>query len=341
MPLPYHMMSPLQQQYAMRSARSSQEHQDTVPYISTNRPSKQTALRDTSWQKGDEAPFALDNSPRGARPMPASIIARDPGFYGYKSKGSAGYGAEMLFGFTPPERPAVNAQVAEWRATRVTNDSNPFTLDGSVPAPSPRRDPGRKLQKELMAQIDSNDTIAIEAARGDMQRYERFVERNGGIDPNVMPGTEVGFYPPSMAPKDTSRRDELMKSGTDTSWRAGDSHPLTLDGSIVPPRVKNRTNDSTWRKFDTHGIAQFDLSNSSSTVHEEGYQNRSPYSSRSNYGSSPDASPSFNGQYRKQQQQMAAAQFDRHHTPAMSRLLPDIIDDQDRGSRPPNFYGPK
>lgn len=324
---PYHMMSPLQQRYAMKMAPSEQ----SVSYVSTNRPSRQTALRDTSWQRGDSAPFALDMSPRGAHPMPVSHVARDPDLVGYKSQGSAGYGAEMLFGTKPPERPALEAQVAEWRATRTTNDSNPFTFDGSVPAPSPRRDPGRKLQKELMAQFAVDDTMAREAARGEMQRYERFVARNGGVDPNVVPGIDLGFCVPSMVssgPTDAS--SSVVDSGKSSgNWRSGDSHPLTLDGSIVAPRTRSSTIDSTWRKFDTNGIAQFDRASG-------GFQGDINESIPDNYS---EYSPSqFRGQGHYMRQPL---QFERHQTPAMSRFLPGIVNESSGGGMTPQhqYYG--
>lgn len=247
-PRPFRDMSPRQQQYASKLLPNEQ----SVAYIATNRPGKNTANLDTSWRTGDLTPFALDNSPRGNREMPVANIAKDPDLAGYSSKGTAGYGSEMLFGFKSPERPNLDLQVAQWRLGPGTNDPNPFTIDGSVPAPSPRRDPGRKLQRELMVQFGADDTLAREAARGEMARYDRGVERMGGVDPNnVHQGEPMGFFP-SPRP----RRDPSAPKQSGGSWRTGDTHPLTFDGEIIPRRYHDPNIHTEWRQFDKDGVGE-------------------------------------------------------------------------------------
>jgi len=248
-PRDFSMMSPRQQQYASKLHGSEQ----SVAYIETNRHPKNNPTLNTTWRTGDLTPFALDNSPRGPRAMPVTHVARDPDLAGYGSKGTAGYGSEMLFGFKSPERPNLDLQVAQWRLGPGTNDPNPFTIDGSVPAPSPRRDPGRKLQRELMVQFSADDTIAREAARGEMARYVRGVERYGGVDfnsPSSHHGEQMGLFPTHRETRDPSAPKQ-----SNGNWRLGDKHPLTLDGEIIPARARNPVISSSWRQYDKSGIA--------------------------------------------------------------------------------------
>lgn len=191
-----------------------------------------------SWRTGDRLPLTLDGSRPAPHPMPSPRIVRDPELVGYKPQGGrAGYGAAMLFGeqaALSPRQETLDMQIAQWRLTSGPYDKNPFTLNGSVPAASPRSsDYRRHIDADLMMQIDDSEPFLAEACRRELARRVADVPR------------------PAFPPADLTPRVGYKPGG---NWRGGDAHPLTFDGAIISRRPNKSAIDSTWRMPDKSGI---------------------------------------------------------------------------------------
>lgn len=198
--------------------------------------------KNSSWRASDPLPLALDCSPRQPRQMPVSRLARDPVLTGYASQGTGGYGSEMLFGQeSPRQAPDLDLQTARWRLTGDTNDPHPFTLNGSVPAPSPRRDPRRQVQREIMASFGKDDTLGNEQVRREMARHA-----GTGADNEAQ---DVAFFFGSPRP---AKPDPVTTGRGD--WRVGDPNAFTMDGSHAShPKVSPYV-DSSWRTYAKDGV---------------------------------------------------------------------------------------
>lgn len=202
--------------------------------------------RNTSWRSGDRMPLEPD------RVTPRERPARDPDLVGYPSRGKAGYGGEMLFGHRPPERPPLDMQIAQWRLGNGANDPNPYTIDGTVPTSSPRRDPRRRVQREIMASFAKDDTLGSEAVRREQARHELTEELEPEPEPAIAAELQAMSLFPS--PRRTQEVPSPRSNGINGAWRAGDSHPLTLDGSIIE-RQFHLSKGSAWRTGDTSGFS--------------------------------------------------------------------------------------
>lgn len=205
-------------------------------------------------------PFALDCSPRGARALPLKNLTRDPDLVGYASNGPAGYGREMLFGQPELQQQWIGAdqgintmdlKIAKWRLSHGAQDPNPFTLNGSVPVPSPRRDPRRHVQHDLRMAVGENDAMGWEMVRREMVR------------PNVAQKTasaEALMDQPAEATglRYSPHRTSVQPASEDPNrgmWRMGDKQPLSLDGRCLPPHEFKPIVDTTWRTPDKDGVA--------------------------------------------------------------------------------------
>ena len=195
-----------------------------------------------TWRTGDDTPLTIGDIAPSPRLMPSSMRKVDPVLAGYGSQGTAGYGKAFLFPSRQDDMPqaaSLDLQVAAWRLTNASYDPHPFTLDGEVPAPSPRRSPRRQAQPDLMMQVyDPKDNCSVLEAHNELRR------RTNNM--NTLDGT------PSFPPPDSTPREARKHGG---SWRNGDAHPLTFDGSIIPRRETNPTIDSAWRMPDKCGVS--------------------------------------------------------------------------------------
>ena len=230
----------------------------------------------SSWRAPDNLPFTLDGSPRARAPNPTSV--RDPELAGRgyaKPNGSAreGYGSEMIFGVTPPERPNLDLQVAQWRrlcTNAPTNDGNAFTIDGSLPLPTPRKDPRRKLNGDIMPHALPGDVLGREGIWKDLGRAARFEaaaaeEAATGVNEHETGGARVvptaGLEEEQGGPMSSlflghpSPRNQQPSSD---KWRRGDDRRLSFDDHFnvnAQAAVTHRSPDQKWRNGDTFQFA--------------------------------------------------------------------------------------
>lgn len=142
-------------------------------------------------------------------------------------------GSEMLFGVPSPTKADSDLQIVQWRlCTNVpTNDPNAFTIDGSVPLPTPRKDPRRRMTADIVPQAIPGDVLGREAIWNDLRRAEANAEDAATPSP---------------------REHERRRAEGGSRWRQGDSTQLSFDGNAVSQRAPgNPTLDSRWRKGDS------------------------------------------------------------------------------------------
>ena len=207
---------------------------------------------DTSWRSGDKMPFNLDGSPMRPRP-PQPVVARDPDLAGYASKGSAGYGVEMLTGqkAIPRPPPVLDLQIAQWRPGAGEADPHPFTINGSVPASTPRQTNfGRHMQRELIAHTVEGDVLSAEAARRELVKSELSVHAGRHEDANE--STNGGYF---MQPRSVALSNEAslhLKGGS--SWRQCDDQPFGFGEEVPKRRETNPIVSTSWRTYPKNGI---------------------------------------------------------------------------------------
>jgi hypothetical protein len=229
---------------------------------------------DSSWRKTQDFPVhgLLDENEASKPREPVSPQKKSfAEFKGYdrsafSGAGKGGYGAEGLFGVkTADRKPDLDLQIAQWRLG-PTYDANPFTLDGSVPPASARKDTHRRKQPDLMATLAEDDSLGREGLRQERMRlpadnapWSSRVELSPGIslprqplvDPSAACGTKGSWrlgddHPVSFDGSILPRR-VMTGDGVDSAWRIGDAHPLTLDGRILQRPKPNPVVDTSWR----------------------------------------------------------------------------------------------
>jgi hypothetical protein len=152
----------------------------------------------------------------------------------------------MLFGHQSPSRPNLDLQIAQWRLGPGANDPNPWTVDGTVPMSSPRRDPKRLVHKDIMATFGKDDILGHEAVRKELARHHaNDASRGVGVEYG---GEAMGLFP-------SPRPDTKSTGGMRGDWRMGDDYAFALDGAPVQQRTRNPFRDSSWRVFDKNGAA--------------------------------------------------------------------------------------
>lgn len=156
-----------------------------------------------------------------------------------RSSASLTDGSEMLFGVPSPRSNGLDLQIAQWRlcTNAPTNDPNAFTIDGSMPPPSPRKDPRRRMTADIVAQARPGDELSRQAIQHDLKR----AETNAGDAPQPSP----------------RERDRRASGEGGSQWRKGDTLQLSLDGGVnaSPHAPGNPSLDSRWRKGDSFQFA--------------------------------------------------------------------------------------
>lgn len=212
------------------------------PFVNAAPPRVTPREVDTSWRAGDLAPLAIDCSPREMRGLPEPRLVRDPELNGGYSDVPL---SQMLFGQPPAEKPHppapandLDLQIAKWRMSEGERDPHPFTLGGEVPTHSPRRDPRRQVQPELMMQVPENDHLAAEALRREVGRAQQL-----SVD-----GLNVGAFP---SPRPGGR--EVHASQNRSQWRLGEPNGVGfIFGSSASPPLPHASSRVT--QYDKSGI---------------------------------------------------------------------------------------
>ena len=129
------------------------------------------------------------------------------------------------------------------------HDPHPFTLNGAVPAPSPRKDPRRHIQPDLLVSIQHDDHLAAEGARREMIRLHKAA---GELAPSAAPALDAeiatGYFPSPRPAKDPNASPNRSR------WRAGDSEPFGFGEAIPTARDRNPIVNSSWRTYDKSGV---------------------------------------------------------------------------------------
>ena len=170
----------------------------------------------------------------------------------------------MIFGVPSPAA-NIDLQIAQWRINAPTNDPHAFTIDGSVPLASPRKDPRRRMSADLVPQAIPGDEIGRQGIWNDLKRAEN-KSNDAGTSTDHAGGDLMAAaraYDGASAGKSGSNwrkgdASQLSLGGAesprapgnpllDGRWRKGDSFQLSFDGSEQAPRAPNPLRNPTWR----------------------------------------------------------------------------------------------